>query len=120
FTLLFSFHDSPSSAIYTLSLHDALPILVWGETGVLSLIAYLGVLIAGVLHALSGAIPSRDRVGVLTLWAVYLIVGLTTHTQFSSVVGIIVIALLYRLPGVLRDRHFQARIEETLEQSRFA
>ena len=95
-------------------------IMVWGETGVLSLIAYLGVLIAGVLQALSGAIPSRDRVGVLTLWAVYLIVGLTTHTQFSSVVGIIVIALLYRLPGVLRDRHFQARIEETLEQSRFA
>ena len=99
--------------------HD-MYIMVWGETGVLSLIAYLGVLIAGVLQALSGAIPSRDRVGVLTLWAVYLIVGLTTHTQFSSVVGIIVIALLYRLPGVLRDRHFQARIEETLERSRFA
>jgi O-antigen ligase len=98
--------------------HD-MYIMVWGETGVVSLVLYLVVLTVGVLQAFSGAIPIRDRVALLTVWTVYLAVGLTTHTQFSSVAGIIVIALLYRLPEVLRDRFSEPRIEQTLERPRF-
>ena len=112
---IFSFQGSLSLE----GAHD-MYIMVWGETGALSLVVYLLVLIFGIFQAFSGAIPSRDRVALVTVWAVYLAVGLTTHNQISSVAGIIVIALLYRLPELLRDRFSERRAEHVLGRSLFS
>lgn len=83
--------------------HD-MYIMVWGETSIASLVAYVGVLGFGLLRSLRRAIPTRDRVSLVTMWAVYLAIGLSTHNQFTSVVGITVVALLYCLPEVLSER----------------
>jgi hypothetical protein len=81
--------------------HDVF-LTVWGETGLASLAIYLTVLGLGIAWAIRARIPARERGLLMLMWLDYLLEGFTWHNQFSAVVGIIVIGLLYRLPAALQ------------------
>jgi O-antigen ligase len=80
--------------------HDVF-IAVWGETGPLGLVSYVGVIAAAVVSMLRTRLPSRTRTTVACLWLVYLMEAFVEHNQLSSVMEIVIVGLLFSLPAVL-------------------
>jgi O-antigen ligase len=74
---------------------------VWGEVGVVGLAVYLAVLGLGLLGLFTCRAALNDWLGAALLWACYLTIGFAWHNQLASVSGMIYVALLYRLPGVV-------------------
>jgi O-antigen ligase len=93
---LFSFEGSQSVA----GAHN-IYLTVWGETGMPLLIVYLFVLMAGFARCLNKAIGAADRLTIGLMWLVYLSEGFLWHNQFTSLLGILLIALLFQIPRVL-------------------
>jgi O-antigen ligase len=74
---------------------------VWGEVGPVGLCVYLGVLGLGVFRLFARPASLGDWLGAALLWTSYLIIGFAWHNQLASLSGMIYIALLHRLPGVI-------------------
>lgn len=71
---------------------------VWGETGLLGLATYLGVIGLGVAQAIRKPLSPENRLIALLMWAGYLIRGLTWHSQFLSATGIVLAGVIFCYP----------------------
>lgn len=76
-------------------------LVVWGETGIGVFLGYLLVLGFGVLGVFRAKIAPGERLIAGLLWLTYLIMGFTWHIQFTYMLGIVFIALIYHFPWVV-------------------
>jgi hypothetical protein len=82
-----------------LGAHD-IYLVVWGETGILSLLIYLVVLGIGIRGMFRSALSQRERVLLGLLWLSYLIIGVVWHNQFTSLLAILFAGLLFQIPAI--------------------
>jgi hypothetical protein len=76
-------------------------LVIWGEAGIPMALVYLLLITLGIRRIFRSGIAARDRFALALMWFVYLLEGFLWQNQFTSVFGIMIMALLYRLPGAL-------------------
>lgn len=92
--------NTPFKSILSVGAHN-IYITVFGEIGVISLFIYLLVLFAGILRTIKAKISLAERAIFISMWLSYLFIGLVWHNQFTSVTGMVYIAIMYHLPVAL-------------------
>jgi hypothetical protein len=100
---LFTFQDLAGSAVHSITstgTHN-IYLAVFGEVGPVGLAVYLAVLGLGVVRLFTCRALPEDRFVMALLWGSYLVIGVTWHNQLISVSGMVYVALLYHLPGLL-------------------
>lgn len=73
-------------------------IAVMGETGIVGIVSFLGLIILTIHSLLRSPIVSSARVIMLLMWTAYLLFGLAWHNQLTSVLGIMLTLLVFYLP----------------------
>jgi O-antigen ligase len=111
-TGVFSFDPDLGNTGSDIGVHNVF-ILVWGETGIPGVVAFLLVLALGIQRSLHPQIQESERHTMLLMWISYFVIGLTWHNQFTAFTGMFYAALLYHLPSVLRRRHDLEPVVET-------
>ncbi|HEX2912503.1 MAG TPA: lipid II flippase MurJ [Chloroflexia bacterium] len=81
--------------------HD-IYVVILGEIGLFGLFLYLLVMALGFANTCKTTLESSHRLTMLLLWLVYLLIGLVLHLLFTSYTLLIYLALLYRIPQVLK------------------
>jgi O-antigen ligase len=76
-------------------------VTVFGEGGLLALSGYLAVLGLGVARLFAVRARREDRFIGILLWTSYLIIGFAWHNQVTSMSGVIYVAILYSIPGLI-------------------
>lgn len=76
-------------------------LVVWGELGIFGLLAYLFLLLTGILALLRARLSAVQRWIGLLMWATYLLMGLVWHNQFTDVMGAIYIGLIFCYPQII-------------------
>jgi O-antigen ligase len=74
---------------------------VLGETGIVGLVSYLGILGLALRRSLAAGVTGGDRHDLVLMWLIYFLIGLIWHNQFENPFGLFYIALLYYLPDLL-------------------
>jgi O-antigen ligase len=74
---------------------------IWGEGGIVMLIAYIGILIVTLLRLRGQRITSRDRRWATALWLAFVVEGFSSHNVLENLQSIIVFGLLMAASGVL-------------------
>jgi O-antigen ligase len=74
---------------------------VLGETGIVGLVSYLGILGLGLRRSLATAATRVDRHDLALMWLCYFLIGLVWHNQLENPFGLFYIALLYYSPDLL-------------------
>ena len=100
---LFTFQDLAGSGVYSVTstgTHNVY-LAVFGEVGLVGLCVYLAVLGLGLLRLVTCRAVPEDLFPTALLWGSYLIIGVAWHNQLISLSGMIYVALLYHLPGLL-------------------
>jgi O-antigen ligase len=100
-----SFQDErqPYSALAT-GAHN-IYLVSLGETGILGLLFFLGVLGIGLRRLIKTKLAAPDRAILVALWLAYLSIGFFWHNQFTSVAGALYLGLPYYLPGMLSQQN---------------
>ncbi len=79
--------------------HD-IYIAVWGEIGIFGLFIYLLVLGLGLRRLYRTNLVAGERFTMTLMWIVYLLIGFVWHNQFTTVIGMIYVGLLYHIPRI--------------------
>ena len=101
----FQFHASPDIPTVVDPPAHNIFIAVLGETGMLVGISYLVILGVGFRRVFKATMLAEERLPVMLMWICYLLIGFTWHNQFTSFSGMLYIAILWRLPDVLKISH---------------
>ena len=74
---------------------------VLGESGIVGFAGYLAVLFYGCYRAWKANVSRNDWVALMLLWLSYLFIGFVWHNQLTSLIGMVMVGVLYQLPGSL-------------------
>lgn len=116
---LFTFHGMaretriPSVIDETLGAHN-IYLVVFGETGLVGLFGYGAVLGLGLFRLFTVRAAGGDRHIALLFWLSYLLIGFLWHNQLTSLGGMLYVALLYHLPGLVARNLESARFSRPL------
>ncbi|MEO8286212.1 MAG: O-antigen ligase family protein [Chloroflexota bacterium] len=91
--------SSLQSPLPNLGAHD-IYLVTWGETGLAGLLIYLLVLAIGIRRMFESALPVRERLLLALIWISYLIIGLVWHNQFTDLLGLLYVGLLFQIPSL--------------------
>lgn len=105
--LSFEDENQPYSALIT-GAHN-IYLVTLGETGILGLLIFLTVIAIGIYRLVKTNLAISDRAILLALWLAYLTIGFFWHNQFTSVAGMLYLALPYYLPGMLAQAQPKAQ-----------